>query len=737
MRATIALLAAAALAPFAASAQTVWSNTYAANPVASTLTGGPWTLGTPSAPNNIVTTPTPAQTDYCLSGVENLNANPTASVMAPFYFPNVLGQGQHLIGFFDWRPSSLNEATMAASSSDGGKTWTWLQDALQLNASTVCPINNTPSAADAGLGHPFMMSFGGTNLLYLLDRRGGHVDSDGLVVKHLRPTLTAPLNAKPQLNATLVSGAPTSNTGIIAGWDFSNYATGYVFYNSAIPSNLLTTVTPSTNDLTPAANLFTPGHIVTASAVALGMANNYACLLNGTSIAGTGSYTNTDISSNTGSSTGTTNEWRIRGISDTSSAQATGGCNGWSLSAPQYSQGAQFNVDTTGVAKVLFQFDWDTTKQGVKNMQIQYTTDGSTWNNFGNVLTAVANGYYNQVTADFSNTAGTGNNPNFGVRLVSVYDPNLPAGSVTNTGSTSGSPPNEGIALSWNAGQQYGSAIPGLGGVDQVYNNNSGNWRFANVKFFDATQVVTNTSSNKTDYSVETTGLLNPDGILAVIPGSNPRRVLYVQKQLYSAAVACPTTLQPGSVKAPATVTGNKANPDLDVIRMASTHDGIHFTDLGAVSGLINGNDITPTGLRYAAPNGSIVKFQNGKIGLFFGAGNCQDGDSDGFHIIAYAESSDGGYTWTVVNGYNNPIAAVAFGSAPTTAPVVGASSLTDTGTNYWFGGRVYNPNAIYQDANHVSLIFAGYDVPYFSGGLASYRTIGQITLTSSLPLVP
>jgi hypothetical protein len=734
----MALLATVIATPALAASATTWTAVTA--PAQSQITGGPWTLGTPAALRNVLSSPQ-AITDYCYNGTENFAANPTPTVMAPFYFPYIIGEGQTLYGFFDYRPSSLNETTVAAKTTDGGKTWTWLQDALQLNANTVCPVSNTAAAADAGAGHPFLLSFGGANFLYLLDRRGGHVDSDGLIVKRLKPTVSAPLNAKPPLNATLVTGSATSNVGIIAGWDFTNYATGYVF-NNPLYNNA-----PG-DDTAPAADLFTQGSPVAASAVSLGMDNTYACLLNGTTTQASGSQTNTDISSNTGSSTGTANEWRIRGQS--AATLVPNPCNGWSLSAPQLSQGAQFNVDTTGVAQVLFQFDWDTTKQGVKNLQIQYTIDGSTWNNYpsgsNGVLSAVPNGYLNQVTADFSNAAlypGVGNNPKFGVRLVSVYDPALPAGSTTTAAY--------GVALSWAAGQQYAGATPGTGAVDQVYNNNSGNWRFANVKFFDKTKIVTGSNSAKTDYSVETTGLLNPDGILAVIPNSTPRKVLYVSKQLYSATVACPTTLQPGNVTAPAAATGNKANPDLDSVRAATTRDGIHFNDLGPVmtpsgSLLINGNDVTSTGLRYVAPNGSIVKFANGTLGLFFGAGNCQDGDSDGFHIVAYAESYDGGSTWTVINGYTNPIAAVSFGSAPTTAPVIGVSTNDATGaynTNYWFGGRVYNPNAVYQNPNQISLIFSGYDVAYFASKnatnnpLGSYRTIGQVTLQSSNTLVP
>jgi hypothetical protein len=113
-------------------------------------------------------------------------------------------------------------------------------------------------------------------------------------------------------------------------------------------------------------------------------------------------------------------------------------------------------VSTGGYTNVGFHFDWFTTTQGVKNLQAQYTIDGTTWINLNGPLTAVSNGFYaGTINLDFSTIAGAANDPLFGVRLVSAYDPTL-------------NPFN------------YGSAD---GGQNGVYNNNSGNWRFADVGF--------------------------------------------------------------------------------------------------------------------------------------------------------------------------------------------------------------------------------------------------------------
>jgi len=64
---------------------------------------------------------------------------------------------------------------------------------------TACPTSDTNNSGnDDGAGHPFMLSFGGASWLYLLDRRAGHVDSDGLLVHTPLPKAGLPLNGIPQ-----------------------------------------------------------------------------------------------------------------------------------------------------------------------------------------------------------------------------------------------------------------------------------------------------------------------------------------------------------------------------------------------------------------------------------------------------------------------------------------------------------------------------------------------------------
>jgi hypothetical protein len=216
------------------------------------------------------------------------------------------------------------------------------------------------------------------------------------------------------------------------------------------------TVTPAP-DNSPAPD-FGPG-----VASVLGMTNNYT-LTSGSTITGTGTFTGgtvveqgstagADITATAGDPNGFPNSWRVRGI-DTNTGTGTG--NGWALQAPQYTQGAEFDSSTVGYSGIGFSFDWYSTTQGVKDLQPEYSLDGTTWNLYGPLLIATSNAFTpTTISLDFSTIPGAANDPSFGVRLVSAYDPTL-------------SPTN------------YGSAN---GGQNGVYNNNSGNWRFADVAF--------------------------------------------------------------------------------------------------------------------------------------------------------------------------------------------------------------------------------------------------------------
>ena len=172
------------------------------------------------------------------------------------------------------------------------------------------------------------------------------------------------------------------------------------------------------------------------------------------------------------------------------------------------------------------------------------------------------------------------------------------------------------------------------------------------------------------------------------------------------------------------------------------------------VNGLSDPSTISFSGIRWVSGNGTLIPLSNGNWGLFFGGGNCLDGDSDAFHAIMYAESNGSDLTnWTVINGINNPIASIATVAnvtdpqsgltvtIPSGTPVVCQVAACSNDTLPWFSGRVYAPQAIVTGTGAVSLVFAGYDAGFQLGGsskdYSSYRNIGQVDLSVANVTLP
>ena len=193
-----------------------------------------------------------------------------------------------------------------------------------------------------------------------------------------------------------------------------------------------------------------------------------------------------------------------------------------------------------------------------------------------------------------------------------------------------------------------------------------------------------------------------------------------------------------------AATAARKANHDLITLHVATTKDGVNFVDRGTAAGL---NDPTATDyhtIRYLG-SGSVVPLKDGRYGLVFGAGNCLDGDSDGFHFIGYAETVTAGdlLHWVVVNGVDAPVlstkqvtvASNTPGSlgTPTTIPAIPPLG----GYASWYAGRAYGPTVSFLDAHHLTVVFAGYSTPQPSLDLSNYRSIGVTTITTTAEVAP
>jgi hypothetical protein len=241
-----------------------------------------------------------------------------------------------------------------------------------------------------------------------------------------------------------------------------------------------------------------------------------------------------------------------------------------------------------------------------------------------------------------------------------------------------------------------------------------------------------------------TTGLKNPDGFLAVVPRTFPLQVLYIQR--IGNADATGSTMLPAGQRCgpqpytpPGAASPYPANHDIAYVRIATTEDGINFTDHGIAYGLSDPTDTSYTGTRWVAPNGTLLDYGDGHYGLFFGAGNCMDADADAFHYIGYAENVTPFdlSNWNVLNDIMNPIVS----TLPQTLPVNGV--MTTIPAEDAVAGpvlpthqaRVYTPSASVIDSHTVALTFSGYGVYEPTDNLLNYRTIHTIRLRSSRPI--
>jgi len=250
-----------------------------------------------------------------------------------------------------------------------------------------------------------------------------------------------------------------------------------------------------------------------------------------------------------------------------------------------------------------------------------------------------------------------------------------------------------------------------------------------------------------------TVGLQSPDAILGAAQIGGVTTIVYVEKQLGASTANCSKTPSWALTNID---TGHprNANKDVVTIRVATTTDGIHFTDVGPANGLEDppSSSTAFNAIRWLG-SGSIIPLSNGRYGMFFGAGNCLDNDSDGFHFIGYAETMNAVnsppdlQSWTVINGFDNPILstdtvtdpgppAVTYPANPPLVDVTGSNVLTPAQVAPWvppagyntnfFSGRVYDPQAIYTDSSTETIVFAGYNTPQPSSNLGDYRTIGR-----------
>ena len=228
-----------------------------------------------------------------------------------------------------------------------------------------------------------------------------------------RPRRRPSLRKRLHLGLELLEDRVTPST--ITQWNFAS--------GTAAPNNAENGTTGNT------VNQFATGVEPTTgsgSLYTLGMWNSY----NG------GNSASDDITNTAGTADSGFSEYllRVRG------AQTPTGHNGWAThaaGAAEYTQGVEADASTAGFTNITFSFDWYSTTQGIRDLQVQYNTNvgnAGGWTNFvepggtgsngistSGTFLATSNDYWNAtgtngadpITVTFGSYAN--NDPNFGV----------------------------------------------------------------------------------------------------------------------------------------------------------------------------------------------------------------------------------------------------------------------------------------------------------------------------------
>ena len=263
--------------------------------------------------------------------------------------------------------------------------------------------------------------------------------------------------------AVSVAVANPASGQVITGWSFDTTP-----YAAAVPGATGDTLTSNVGPISGSGyqigftnSIANPGTTATYTYTSVNAAGTYGNLTstvdttihpyNSTSTV-TSQTAQNDLLSTTGG-TITENTWRVRSANTSANL-------GFGRAAPNNTQGTQWVTNTTGYSNIKFSFDWFSTNQAIRDMQVQYSIDGTSWTNVGTgTLLANPNTFYATTVPNIllNLPADAANESYLGVRLVAAYD------------STGNTPDYAGATLT--------------GGLTTPYNNNSGNWRLDNLEF--------------------------------------------------------------------------------------------------------------------------------------------------------------------------------------------------------------------------------------------------------------
>jgi hypothetical protein len=358
---------------------------------------------------------------------------------------------------FDWYLTSKGEANLQVEYTTDGVTWSNLPITIPAaQAGTYLSLSNNLSGTDTNSVQGFYV--------HSIAYAGGQQWYTNLTVAITDPAAANNTNFAVRIvnastGADCVSGTGAALNNTSGNWRFDNIGINGTRLPTPIVAwtfeNLPIGVNP---DPAPTIN----NSLGTVAASSIGM-----------QLFGGGTTNAPDVlqgaSGDTGSDgiTNYTQIWRVRGVPG----------NGWTSTAGIGTQGAQFNVDTTGYTNMQVSFDWYLTKQGEANLQFEYTDDGINWSNLPITIPvdqAVTNLLFVDNTSDadpnsvqgyfVTSVANSGGQEWFTNLTATITDP-LAANNLL-------------FAVRMVNASTGTSCVNGIG---TALNNSSGNWRFDNI----------------------------------------------------------------------------------------------------------------------------------------------------------------------------------------------------------------------------------------------------------------
>jgi len=655
---------------------------------------------------------------YCTSGGPNpetgsLSREPVGAVlpMSPYYFPFIMRNPNDpnvLTGFFDYRPKDTDESQVVANSFDGGKTWHFVDQKLELNPNTCGDLIQN----DNGQGHSFVIKIHGTYFLYTLNRVSGDTLGQGLLVHKLSFTPTRqnelgdPIAALPATEPTDAGPNPTNPLEGTLGYDSevqpagpatAEIGTGVGGQSITVPNyqtNPSAGVTIGVSSIAPFSNLTgSPGGEVVdiGSHAAVSDATPNITIHcaggddSGTVINGNGGAELTGcVTVNAYGASGTQTVTVTQGdniaafpeVPDTAEVTdpaTEGNPTGPGLQAPDGIIGTFPAREVSGAPRH--------SKVIIYGEKIVNYYEPATLSAKKSVSYALGSTAVNLPVSSLGYT-GTGAAEEASLTNgVAPSDPNPVSGIQLGYGAaTPSTAPQSGIASVTCAGE---SATAGPGGTPELENCTVPNLPPG-----------TTSVTTQGGYTVGAPGACNASGSVLQLTGegsTNPKTLF-------------------------------KNNEDYTVIRAAWTTDGINFHDLGIVNGISsptyqgNNADNTPVGstagtdqLRFVASRGTIVPTHDGTRGeetMFMSGADCQDGDSDSFEQVFYSTSTNG-LNWTT------PVPLLktdnTFSASAEQEANLAKGIDSPLGVSAYYEGRVYDPTVVANPDGTLTMVFSGY----------------------------